>query len=51
MPRLQMTLHPSASQTPSHCQDDIADVLEGNTEYDRTGDPVTEFWRQHDAVC
>ena len=27
-------------------QDDIADVLEGNTEYERTGDQVTEV-RQH----
>eukprot|EP00439_Symbiodinium_sp_Y106_P082353 s207_g21.t1 len=35
----------------SFSEDDIADVLEGNTEYDRTGDPVTDQMLKHKRGC
>ncbi|CAE7218203.1 SCLY [Symbiodinium sp. CCMP2456] len=35
----------------SFSEDDIADVLEGNAEYDRTGDPVTDQMLKHKRGC
>ncbi|CAE7728831.1 SCLY [Symbiodinium pilosum] len=35
----------------SFSEDDIADVLEGNTEYERTGDQVTDQMLKHKRGC
>lgn len=35
----------------SFSEDDIADVLEGNAEYDRSGDPVTDQMLKHKRGC